>query len=555
MFKLVALIAAAVAAQGTQSTQSAFARAQAAFASSDFRAAVPLFAQVVKEDPANARAWNMYGISLRRTGAWREATAAHRKAAEFDVARPMAWYQLGLAFAAGQQLDSAFTWLMEAKRSGRVNMTNIGTDPLAPALQPDPRYAALFPTAEEYASPFVEPARILQEWQGEAAGDQFGWIARNIGDVDSDGAADVVTSAPTHGAAGTANTGKVYVYSSRSGRLLWSATGPAGGQLGIGVEAAGDVNGDGVPDVIAGAPFANQAFVYSGLDGKVLLSLRGEAQGDGFGQRVSDVGDLNGDGRAEVLVGAPQHDGAGQNAGRVYVFSGMDGRTLLTLDGDSAGDTFGTSLGGRTRNGQSWIVVGAAAAGARNTGRVYVYRGLEGKPAYTIDADSAAAALGAMFVSVIGDIDGDGTLDAYGSDWAHSARGASTGRIFVHSGRDGRRILTLTGEQAGDGFGIGPADAGDVDRDGFDDLIIGAWQHATAAPSGGRVYLYSGKTGALLRTWTGKVPGETFGFDATGIGDVNGDGHIDFLLTSAWSAIRGVRSGRMFILSGAPAGS
>ena len=89
-----------------------------------------------------------------------------------------------------------------------------------------------------------------------------------------------------------------------------------------------------------------------------------------------------------------------------------------------------------------------------------------------------------------------------------------------------------------------------MNGDGDDDLIIGAWQHGGAAPSGGKTYLFSGKDATLLQTFTGKVPGETFGFDATGMGDVNGDGVIDFLLTSAWSAINGARSGRMFIVSG-----
>jgi hypothetical protein len=89
-----------------------------------------------------------------------------------------------------------------------------------------------------------------------------------------------------------------------------------------------------------------------------------------------------------------------------------------------------------------------------------------------------------------------------------------------------------------------------VNRDGFDDLVIGAWQYAAAAPSGGKVYLYSGKDGSLLRTITGRVPGETLGFDATGAGDVDGDGVIDLLLTSSWSNVNGFRSGRMFIISG-----
>jgi hypothetical protein len=140
--------------------------------------------------------------------------------------------------------------------------------------------------------------------------------------------------------------------------------------------------------------------------------------------------------------------------------------------------------------------------------------------------------------------------DIYASDWSNNALGPSTGRIYIYSGHDGRRLHALTGEAASDGFGIGVADAGDVDGDSRDDLVIGAWQHASAAPSGGKVYVYSGVSGALLRAITGKVMGETFGFDATGVGDVNGDGAIDYLLTSAWSAIKGPRTGRVFIISG-----
>jgi hypothetical protein len=81
--------------------------------------------------------------------------------------------------------------------------------------------------------------------------------------------------------------------------------------------------------------------------------------------------------------------------------------------------------------------------------------------------------------------------------------------------------------------------------------VIGAWLFAGSAAMGGKVYLYSGADGALLGSVTGRVMGETLGFDATGLGDVNGDGVPDLLVTSAWSAIRGTRSGRVLILSGA----
>jgi hypothetical protein len=249
-------------------------------------------------------------------------------------------------------------------------------------------------------------------------------------------------------------------------------------------------------------------------------------------------------------VGAPQDDSTGTDAGRVYVFSGKDGAVLRILNGSEPGGQFGSSVGGGTLSGQTWIVVGAPGAGPRRTGRTFAFRGTGGDPVVTIESDSTGAALGAMFVSVIGDVNHDGTADIYSSDYPNAARGPSTGRVYVHSGRDGSRLLTLTGEGPGNGFGVGPADAGDVNGDGYDDLAVGAWQYAGAAPSGGKIYVLSGRDGSVLMTVTGNVPGETLGFDSTGLGDVNGDGVPDLLVTSAWSAINGFRSGRVFIISG-----
>jgi hypothetical protein len=88
-----------------------------------------------------------------------------------------------------------------------------------------------------------------------------------------------------------------------------------------------------------------------------------------------------------------------------------------------------------------------------------------------------------------------------------------------------------------------------VDGDGRADLIVGAWQYAREAISGGRAYLYSGKDGALMKTFTCRTPGDTFGFDAVTMGDVDGDGTADFLITSAWSGVSGFHSGRVFLIS------
>jgi hypothetical protein len=535
-FVLVALLSITVIdnVAARQHAIQTIADARAQMQAGNFGAAVEILDAVTRREPSNGRAWSLLGAALRYAGDFDRALGAHLRAVEFDDTAPQAMYNVGVVHALMGDLDEAFDWLHKAKATGTVNMTRLGLDAAAQHLRADARFAALLPTPQEYADPFVEQVDILQEWVGEAAGDQFGWIARNIGDVDRDGINDVTTSAPTN-AEGDQAAGKVYVYSGRTGALLWSYAGQEGDRLGLGIEAAGDVNADGIPDVVAGAPGGGRAYVFSGDNGTVLLTLQAEEPDDGFGRKVSDIGDVNADGHDDVLVGAPGHDAAGENAGRAYVFSGKDGAVLLALYGESAGDGFGSWASGWTDGDRVFLVV---------------YLGLSHDPYFIVDSDETGNALGGMFVSVVGDVDGDGTPDVYASDWSNNALGPSTGRVYVHSGASGRRLMTLTGEAPGDGFGIGPADAGDVNGDGHDDLIIGAWQHGGAAPSGGKTYLFSGRNGALLRSYTGKVPGETFGFDATGMGDVNGDGIIDFLLTSAWSAINGARSGRMFIVSG-----
>jgi hypothetical protein len=506
-----------------------------------------------EEYPDVGRGWALRGYSVHAQGRWDEALEFHMRASEFPELKWTGLYRAGLAHARLGQVDEAFELLTEVKEGGEFEVTQADLDPAATALRVDPRYPGLFPSAEEFATPFVEEVEIFQEWQGEGRGDQFGWIARKIGDVDGDGISDVTTSAPTWGPNGS-SAGRVYVYSGGTGLLLWTADGDPGDRLGQGIEAAGDVNGDGVGDVIAGAPGGDRARVWDGATGEVLLELEGGQEGEAFGSNVSDLGDLDGDGFDDVLVGAPGHDGAHEDAGAAYVFSGRTGDLLHRIQGEAPGDALGSSGGGwvgQARGGSfALLVLGAPGAGPMNNGRVYVYGGISEEPAFVIESDEDGAALGGMFVSVVGDVDDDGTPDVYASDWSHGALGPSTGRIHVHSGATGARLLTVTGEASGDGFGIGPADAGDVDGDGHDDLVIGAWQHGGAAPSGGKVYLYSGADGALLATLTGRVMGETLGFDATGMGDMNGDGVPDLLITSAWSSISGGRSGRVFIVSG-----
>src|SRR5215510_6761695 len=527
-------------------------KAQALIQSQDYDGAIKTLEEYFRRNPTATTGLLLLVNAYRQKGELDKALAANLKAIQTRALRPQGLFNAAGLHALKGDHDEAFKLLQQLRDTGAYDLDLVKNSADLKSLHADPRFEKLFPKPEDFAHPFIEPVKIIHEWVGETKGDQFSWIARSLGDVDGDRVKDVVTSAPTYGANGQATgPGRVYVFSGKTGKLLWTQTGQTANEsLGIGLEGAGDVNADGIPDVIAGAPGTNKAYVYSGKDGKLLLTLSpGGAENEGFGSSASGVGDQNGDGRADVMVGAPGNNPS-QNAGRAYVFSGKDGALLLKLEGEKTGDALGSIVAGFKDTRHAFLLAGAPGAGHNNRGRVYVYAGLSDKPKFIIEADETGAALGAMFTSVVGDVNGDKAPDIYASDFPNTAKGRATGRVYIHSGSDGRRLLTLTGEAEGDGFGIGSADVGDANKGGYDDLLIGAWQHAGAASSGGKVYLYSGKDGSLLREITCKVAGETFGFDATGVGDVDGDGVIDFLLTSAWSGIKGYRSGRMFVISG-----
>jgi hypothetical protein len=500
---------------------------------------------ITSADPNNAAAWRALGASETALRHFDAAISDYRRALRLHPDSPKVFYQLGVAYAANHDPHHAFEWLGRAQATHRYDMTEITEDRHLAGLRKDSRFNALLPSAADFEQSFVEPVKIIREWRGEAAGDQFGWIARNIGDVDGDGITDIVTSAPTHGG----HAGRIYVYSVGSGRLLWSADGKPGDELGSGVEGIGDTNGDGIPDVAASGPSGSGvAYIYSGKDGHILQAFKSMRRDELFGNHVSGIGDIDGDGHADLIIGAPGKEGESTNVGHAYIYSGKDGQLLFTLSGERLGDAFGSTVAGFSNGKEHYVVVGAPRAGPGHHGRVYVYGDYAGQPKFVIDADATGNALGAMFVSVIGSKDG-GAHNIFVSDWTNAAKGPSTGRIYLHSGRTGERLLTLTGEIAGEGFGTSKSTAGDVDGDGIEDLIVGAWQYGEVAVSSGRAYLYSGRDGHLIKTFTCRTPGDAFGFDAVGLGDVDGDGTADLLITSGWSGVSGHHSGRVFIIS------
>ena len=499
--------------------------------------------------------WYLLGYALHGQQRYDEAMPMYEKAADFPRVRVNSLYNMACIHSLQNRPDEAFAKLDEAIAAGFQNFGQMQGDSDFDNIRNDPRFTKLAPKWLTDDELFAEPARIIGKWVGEAAGDQFGWTGRRVGDIDQDGVTDFITTAPTH----KNGAGKIYVYSSATGKLLQSVTGKRGERLGNSAVGVGDVNGDDIPDFAAGAPGSGgtgAVYVYSGADARAIHSLNGNKQGAQFGYEVSEIGDFDNDGCPDFFVGELAGDGNASGSGRGIVYSGKDASQIFELKGERSGDSFGNAAGAAAISpGEFLLAIGAQNAGPSKRGRVYVYHIRDGRPKlrFTIEGDRNSVNLGQMFISFPGDLNQDGVPDVYASDFSDNTAARGGGKVVVHSGADGSELLVIHGKIAGEGLGTSPSDAGDVDGDGVGDLVIGAWQNRQGAPSGGKVYLHScGKNGKLLRAWTCRQSGDTLGFDACGIGDVDGDGHIDFLLTSAWSNKLGPKTGRVFIVAGEP---
>lgn len=402
--------------------------------------------------------------------------------------------------------------------------------------------AAIAVTASGAGSSFVErDVRVLHEFDSSGpapAGSYFGWAVSELGDVDGDGAKEAIVGEPYNG--DDASTGTTYVYSGRTGRLIYRFDGAAGDQNGFSMADAGDTNRDGVHDILVGAPGNGPGHVdlYSGRTGALLHRFTGASAGDAFGWSVSSAGDVDRDHRADVLIGAAQAFGA-VGPGYATIYSGRTYEPIRQLTGDGVGNRFGSGAGWSRDVNRDHVadqIVGASNAGAERRGQAYVYSGATGARLFTIDASPNGGELGSFFVAGVGDVNGDGTPDFYVGDYADTTNGSvagnPAGRAGVYSGRDGHELLAWLGDSADAGLGPGRG-AGDVNGDGHPDLIVGSYTSSDGAFQAGKVQIFSGADGSLLRTITSTVENDQLGFDAVGLGDVNRDGRPDELLSAA----------------------
>jgi hypothetical protein len=310
--------------------------------------------------------------------------------------------------------------------------------------------------------------------------DRFGFSVASIGDLNSDGISDIVVGAPS--VSGTGNAGYVRFFSGSNGSSLGVATGSSSGaRFGTVVSSVSDVTGDGIPDVFVSAP------VTGGTDSDLSVHRISGAgphtstqftpgRSASMNRTTTGIADVNGDSFDDILV----YSNTAASHSVVRVFSG-DTLALISATCFKSG---------------------------------------------TLPSCSGTTDFGGNVLR-LNDVTGDGV-----GDFAVSNASGLTGNgvVYIYSGADLSVHRTLLNRSIGDLFGSSLANMGDLDGDGVDDLLVGASAHTGTNQHNGYARAFSGKTGEILFTIEGDSPDGGFGVTVANAGDVNGNGVNDVLI-------------------------
>jgi len=435
-------------------------------------------------------------------------------------------------------------------------------------------------------------------WQGEASLDKAGESVAGVGDVNGDGYDDIIIGANFNDE-GANDAGQAYLIlgkasgGSMDNNLSASDASWQGeaedDRAGIGVAGVGDVNGDGYDDILIGAHqndeggiVAGQAYLIlgkaSGWSMDVNLSNAnaswyGETAGDNAGTSVAGVGDVNGDGYDDIIIGARQNDEGGNLAGQVYLILGnatgwsMD-NNLSASDaswyGEAEDDRAGWSVAGVgdvNADGYDDIIIGTYLndeGPGSDAGQVYLILGrstdwtMDNNLSSTSNASWQGEATGdqaGISIAGAGDVNADGYDDIIiGADENDEGPGSFAGQIYLILGKSSGWTMdnslstadaSWQGEAHIDVAGWDVAGAGDMNNDGYDDIIIGARENDEGGSGAGQIYLILGKSSGWTMdnslstadaSWQGEAASDVAGWSVAGAGDVNADGYDDIII-------------------------
>lgn len=398
---------------------------------------------------------------------------------------------------------------------------------------------AVYSAAPDRARPGGRESAVNADWyyEGDKSGDRVGHAVGSAGDVNSDGYDDAIVGAPKDtyqvGAEGVA-----YIFHGSSEGLEGLpdkpeegipsqilASGQKGSEYGTSVGTAGNVNGDAYDDVIVGAPEYNNgitkvgaAFVYygseSGLNEIPAWSVLGSHKDAQLGYAVSTAGDVNGDEFDDVVVGARWYSNDQTTEGAVLVYygseSGLSDVPDWTFESDQAGASLGTSVraaGDVNRDGYDDVIAGAPlyTSDQEHEGAAFLFFGSEtgliSDTHWVVYGGQAGAQFG-LAVSTAGDVDDDGYDDVVvGAPMYDDGEVEDAGAAFVflgsNSGPSGVPDWSVLGGHEYARLGYSVGSAGDVNGDVVDDLIVGADQYQGDEPQEGAAFVFYGSAGGL----------------------------------------------------------
>lgn len=398
-----------------------------------------------------------------------------------------------------------------------------------------------------------------EKFEGTAHWDGLGMTCLWLDDLNGDTIPEFATSAFCTDFNGF-NAGSMYIFDGATKTVMRRHDGlVATARFGDSAAICGDVDGDGVGDYVVGASrdlrqadVVGSATVFSGATGLPLHYFRGDFDGDRFGTEVCAAGDVNGDGKMDLLVGAPE---AAAGTGRAYVYDGATGALIRTHSGNGLEMRCGASvrgLGDIDGDGISDYAIGRPGIG-QQVGRITLYSGYHGLPIHDWVGTVPEGRFGNS-VDPAGDVDADGFPDLIIGEPCADA-------FHVYSGLSGALIRSHFGglPNGKTGFGHSAAPIGDWDGDSVDDYMLGApgeWNHTTfeVITPGGAVHLISGATGNAIDVIVSPSALIAFGWSLGGAKDLDGDGNLDLLMGAPAYGIStpGGAPGGMFLGYGAP---
>ena len=402
-------------------------------------------------------------------------------------------------------------------------------------------------------SAFMQPIIPLQSGaeirrlDGPSINSGFGGAMANVGDINADGIDDLAVGGDAYI---TWGMGVVRVHSGADGSLLQEWSNLTNGEN---LAGPGDVDGDGTPDVMSGSIWVNskagQVLVWSGATGAELFRFDG-SQVDDYLSSVGFIGDVNGDGHNDLLMGAWGNSASISFGGLVEVRSGLDGSVLHSIFGTRDHGYFGASVAGPgdvTGDGVPDFLVGepGAATLGSGTGAAHLYSGATGQLVHSWFGVAANSRMGAA-VTALPDLDGDGM-----SELGVAAKfEAPNGHVHVYSGATHQELFDLRVYDPSEVFGVSLSSAGDINGDGVPDIAVGSDRFYNPSGHTGVARIFSGLDSHELQRFEPMSGTGRLGMSIAGTGDVDGDGFDDFAVGAPAESLFLHQAGAAYVVSG-----